>query len=112
MSNSVVMHLSRSGKATVVDREDIPHTDDPHPIMTLAVAVLNAGYTGIALDELKLSNGRVAHALDVNLSTPEGRVFQALSFIAEAGGSMPEAPTVLAGLQVAYQTQTKAGRAA
>ena len=112
MSNSVVMHLSRSGKATVVDREDIPHTDDPHPIMTLAVAVLNAGYTGIALDELKLSNGRFAHALDVNLSTPEGRIFRELSLIAEAGGSMPDAPTVLAGLQLAYQAQAQAGRAA
>ena len=103
MSNSLVMHLSRSGEVIASYRDDIPHTDELNPIMQIAVAVLNAGYTGIAVDELKLSNGRFAQALDVDLATPEGQIFQALSTISKAGEKLPEAATVLDALELAYQ---------
>jgi hypothetical protein len=106
------MHLSRSGEVTVVDRDDIPHTDDLHPIMKIAVAVMCAGYTGIAVDEQKMSNGKIAHALDVDLSRPEGQMLQELSAGAESGFLLPDAQTVLDRLADVYQASTNTGRAA
>lgn len=112
MSTSLVAHFSRSGEVHIVDRDAIPHTVDLHPIMEIAVAVLNAGYAGLAIDELKLSNGRYAHALDVDLATPEGQLFQELSRLADSGEGLPNVPAVLDALELAYQSLTKVGSAA
>lgn len=112
MSNSIVMHLSRSGEVTVVDRDDIPHSDDLQPIMKIAVAVMNAGYTGLAIDELQMSNGRIAHALDVDLATPEGRILLELSSGSESGLLLPDAQTVLDRLTDIYQASINTERAA
>lgn len=112
MSTSLVAHLSRSGDVHIVDSDAIPHADDLHPIMGIAVAVMNAGYTGLAIDELELSNGRIAHALDVNLATPEGRLLQELSHQVVSGREVPNIRTVLAGLQRDYKASGNSGSAA
>lgn len=109
MNDSILMHLSRSGEVIFSDCDEIPHTDDVNTIMHIAVAVLNAGYTGIAVDELKLSNGRFAQALDVDLATPEGRLFQMLSTISSAGGKLPEEKIVLDALERVYQQEARLG---
>ncbi len=103
MSNSLLVHLSRSGEVIVSDCDDIPHTDDLAPIMQIAISVLNAGYTGIAVDELPLSNGRFAQALEVNLATPEGQIFQLLSAISCADEKLPSPQEVLTALEAAYR---------
>jgi hypothetical protein len=103
MSNSIVMHLSRSDEVTITELEDIAQTDDLHPIIKIAAAVINAGYLGVAVDEMKTADGRYVQALDVDLATAEGKMLQALSSLYEQGIKMPEAQTVLDGLQCMYQ---------
>ena len=107
MSDSLVYALSRSGEVQVVDPDDVPHTDDLSPLMQIAVALFAAGYTGIAVDELKLSNGRFIRSLDADLATPEGRVIQDLWSIEKFGGSLPAAQTVLDWLQLVHRQTTK-----
>lgn len=103
MSNSTVMHLSRSDEVTIAELEDIAQTDDLHPIIKIAAAVINAGYLGVAVDEMKTADGRYVQALDVDLATPEGRMLQTLSNLFQQGIKMPEAQTVLDGLQEVCQ---------
>jgi hypothetical protein len=103
MSNSIVMHLSRSDEVTIAELEDIAQTDDLHPIIKIAAAVINAGYLGAAVDEMKTADGRYVQALDVDLATPEGRMLEALANLFQQGIKMPEAQTVLDGLQEVCQ---------
>jgi hypothetical protein len=54
-------------------------------------------------NEMKTADGRYVQALDVDLATAEGKMLQALSSLYEQGIKMPEAQTVLDGLQCMYQ---------
>lgn len=111
MSNSIVMHLSRSGEVNIYNSDDIPHSNDLPPMMAIAAAVMNAGYTGLAIDEMKMSNGRYFHALDVDLATPEGRLLQELSHQFACGKELPNIQVVLADLQLAYKSTGNLGGA-
>ena len=102
MSESRVAIFSRSGELRVIDPSTVSHHDGLHPLMQLAVAVLDAGYTGIAVDELKLQNGRILLSLEVDMATPEGQIFKVLSEIAESGGELPVSQAVLNGLELVY----------
>ena len=106
-AESLVFHLSRSGELQIFESSSIPHFDDPVPLMAVAVAVLSAGYHGIAIDELQLANGRYCQCLEVDLSTPEGKLLQELSRVHDRGGSMPRVQSVLDALARAYAAQHK-----
>jgi hypothetical protein len=106
-AESLIFHLSRSGELRIFEPSAIPHFDDPVPLMAIAVAVLSAGYQGIAIDERRLANGRYCQCLEVDLSTPEGKFLQELSRVHDRGGPMPRVQTVLDALTHAYAVQQK-----
>jgi hypothetical protein len=97
-AESLVFHLSRSGELRIFDPSSVPHFDDPVPLLAIAVAVMSAGYRGIAIDELRLSNGRYCHCLEVDFSTPEGKLLQELSRAHDRGEPMPRTQSVLDAL--------------
>ena len=101
-TESLIFHLSRSGEVKVFESSSIPHSDDPVQLMEIAVAVMSAGYRGIAVDELRLANGRYCQCLEGDLLTIEGELLQELSHVQERGGKMPSSKTVLDALARAY----------
>ena len=102
MSDSLVFVHSRSIELHIVDPDEIPHSDDPSPLILLAVEVIKAGYTGVAIDELKLKNGRFVYSLEGNIATPEGLVMRKLQLAFENGRPLPDVPTVLEAIRRIY----------
>lgn len=109
MSESRVAIFSRSGELRVIDPSTVPHHDGLHPLMQLAAAVLDAGYNGIAVDELKLETGRILQSLEGDMATPEGQIFKVLSEIAESGGNLPVPKAVLDSLELVYLSKKVEG---
>ena len=103
MSDSLLFVHSRSNDLHIVDPDAIPHSDDLSPIMQLAGEVIKAGYEGVAIDELKLKNGRYVYSLEGDLATPEGVVMQKLSNALEQGRPLPNAATVLEAIRRIYE---------
>ena len=103
MSDSLLFVHSRSNELQIFDTDAIPHTDELSPLIQLAVEVINAGYTGVAIDELELKNGRFVQSLEVDLATPEGMVIQKLSTTLEEGRMLPLAPIVLEAIRCIYE---------
>ena len=110
MSDSLLFVHSRSNDLHIVDPDAIPHSDDLSPIMQLAGEVIKAGYEGVAIDELKLKNGRYVYSLEVNLSTPEGVVIQKLSTALDEGRPLPNTPTVLEAIRRIYEKCERYGQ--
>ena len=103
MSDSLLLLHSRSNDLHIVDSDAIPNSDDLSPIMQLAGEVIKAGHEGVAVDELKLQNGRYVYSLEVNLATPEGVVIQELSTALDEGRPLPNAATVLEAIRRIYE---------
>jgi hypothetical protein len=103
MSNSLVLVHSRSNELHVFEPDAIPHTDDLSPLMHLAAEVIKAGYSGVAVDELRLQNGRFVLSMDVDLESPEGLVMRRLSLALDEGRPLPNAPTVLEAIRRIYE---------
>lgn len=104
MNTSRIAINGRSGQIRLVDANTIPHTDDLHPILLIAAAVINAGYHGVAVDELKLSSGRFVQHLEVDLATPEGQILQGLSAHVGSSGTLPAPNDVVALIEQQYSS--------
>lgn len=102
MSDSVVMYVDRGNVMHVVDPDSLPHTDYLSPIMVIAVAIINAGYEGVLVDEKRLQNGRCFQALNVNMATPEGRILADVSEDNARGKLPPSSRIVLERIRNAY----------
>jgi hypothetical protein len=87
----------------MVDPDAIPHSDDLSPLLKLAVEVINKGYRGVAVDELKLKDGRFFQSMDADISTPEGKVIQKLAMALDEGRPLPDTPIVLEAIQRIYK---------
>jgi hypothetical protein len=105
MSDSLVFLWSRSNELRIVDPDELIHYDEISPLLKLAIAVINSGYQGIAVDELKRKNGRYVHSMDADISTPEGQVIQKLAQAHEEGRQLPEVTVVLDAIARLYQSQ-------
>lgn len=103
MSDSLVFVHSRSNELHIVDPEAILHSDELSPLLQLAVEVIKAGHKGVAIDELKLKNGRYVYSLEGDLATPEGAVMQKLSKALDEGRPLPKAATVLEAIRSIYE---------
>jgi hypothetical protein len=103
MSDSLVLVHSRSNELHIVDPDAIPHCDELSPLLLLAVEVIRAGHKGVAIDELKLKNGRFVYSLEGDLATPEGVVMQKLSTELDEGCPMPNAANVLEAIRRIYE---------
>jgi hypothetical protein len=102
MSESLVLLLSRANELHLVDPDALPHSEGLHPIILIAAAIINAGYEGVAVDQLRLSDGRYVQSMSVNLSTPEGLILQRLQRIVDADGVLPEVNSVLGDIRRHY----------
>lgn len=111
MSDSLVFVHSRSNELHIVDPAAIPHSDDLSPLLQLAVEVIKAGHKGVAIDELKLKNGRYVYSLESDIATPEGSVMQKLSTALDDGRPLPNAPTVLEAIRRIYEKCERYGQA-
>jgi hypothetical protein len=99
MSDSLVLVLNRVNELHVIDPDSLPHSDGLHPIVLIAVAVINAGFQGVAVDEGRLSNGRSLQALSIDRLSPEGQMLQALCERSQAGFKLPSPEEVVQGIQ-------------
>lgn len=72
------------------------------PIIDIVIAVINAGYAGVVIDEKKLANGRFILCLSVNHETPEGRIIQTLAMAANNGKSLPSIQFALEQIEKIY----------
>jgi hypothetical protein len=102
MSDSLVLLRDRANDLHIVDPDTVPHSDDLHPFMEIAAAITVAGYEGVAVDEIRLSNGRYFQSIDANLATPEGAILQSLQHIMDSGGVLPDPASVVAAIRQHY----------
>jgi hypothetical protein len=102
MSESIVFLLNRANELHVIDPDSVPHSDGIHPIILIAAAVINAGFEGVAVDQMRLSDGRYFQAIDVNLATPEGVILHRLQQIAELGSQLPTPELVVDAIRRQY----------
>jgi hypothetical protein len=102
MSDSLVLMLNRANDLHIVDPDTVPHSDDLHPLLKIAAAIISAGYGGVAVDEIRLSNGRYFQSVDANLATPEGSILQSLQHIMVSGGVLPDPASVVAAIRQHY----------
>jgi hypothetical protein len=79
MSDSIVFYHGRDDALHIIDPDGLPHFDELPPLFELVVAVINAGYKGVVVDEKQLANGRFFLGLSVDQGTPEGQIIQALA---------------------------------
>jgi hypothetical protein len=89
MSNSIVFYHDHGDVMHIIDPDALPHHDTIHPLLDIAVAVINAGYAGVRIDECRLSNGRYMQCLNVNHATPEGRILDAIGTEFASSGDWP-----------------------
>lgn len=101
MNNKVFVYKDRGDNLNIIDPGSLPHEDEPKPIMLIAGAVMKAGYKGVIVDQHLMSNGKYMHALNVDTSTPEGRIVGFLSRCAEEDLLEPEA--VVTVIRRAYE---------
>ena len=101
MKSSVIFYLDQSDKMKIIDSSSLRHSDDLNPLMLIAVAVINAGFDGVIIDEQRLANGRYFQALNTNIATPEGRILAALSKVEPT--KLPTPKAVLEDIRRAYR---------
>jgi hypothetical protein len=102
MSDSLVLLMNRANDLHIVDPDTVPHSDDLHPLLKIAAAIISAGYDGVAVDEIRLSTGRYIQSIDANLATPEGSILQSLEHIMDSGGVLPDPASVVAAIRQHY----------
>ncbi len=89
MTDSVIFYLDRSSGLHIVESDDLPHFDTVPPLMIHAVALMKAGFKGVAIDQTRLADGRYFQALNVDTASPEGQMMQALHERQQAGLKLP-----------------------
>lgn len=101
MKSSILFYRDRGDNLQVIDSEALVHTDGLSPILLIAVAVINAGYSGVIVDEYRMANGRYFQSINTNSATPEGRILASFSQIDPQNLPAPEA--VLEEIRNAYR---------
>ena len=102
MSKSIVFYHGRDEVVRIIDPDRLPHFDKLPPLFDFVVAVINAGYKGVVVDEKQLANGRFILVLNVNQDSPEGQIMQNLARSADAGKSLPSIESVLEQIEHKY----------
>jgi len=101
MSNSILLYHGRDGTLYVIDPDTLPHSDDLSPLNYIVLAVINAGYDGVHVDEKRLANGRNFQALNINPETIEGRLLSDLNGVPEE--DLPTPQSVVNKIRVMYE---------
>ncbi len=101
MSKSIAFYHGRDDVFHAVDPDDLPIAQNLQ-VIDFVVAVINAGFNGVVVDEKRLSDGRFIHCISANQDTPEGQIVQALASIADLGEPMPSIKFVLETIKKKY----------
>ncbi len=101
MSESGILYLDRSEMLHVIDPDCLQHYDQISPLMKIVIAVINAGYNGICIDEKRLANGRYFQAINTNSRTPEGRIINDLGPVSDK--DLPTPRVVLEQIREEYR---------
>lgn len=100
MSDSLVLYLDRGDVMHVIDPDTIQNFDEEIPqLMMIAIAIINEGYQGVVIDECRLKNGGYFHAINANLDTYEGLIFNNLQVQI---GELPSPEAILEKIKAAY----------
>jgi hypothetical protein len=102
-AESSFLYADRGGYLNTIDPDLLTHFEECSPLLELAVHVICEGYCGIAIDEVKMSNGKYFQALNVNMATPEGRLFTELQKRSLLGESLPKCKKILRNLAAEYK---------
>lgn len=70
----------------------------------VCIAILNAGYQGVDLAELKLGNGRFVQSIAYQHGTPEGEIYAEVCRAADEGYLVP-VDQVLAAIEKIYDQE-------
>ncbi len=101
-TQSMGIYLNRNGGVDMFDPDHLPASEDQEELNNIAIAVINAGYQGIKIDESRFSNGKYVQVIAGRLDTPEGVLLQHLKEAFERNEQLPSPELVLARLSVAY----------
>ena len=102
MSESIIFYHGRDNQLHVVDPDCMPHFDQKPTLLQIATALINAGYKGVIIDEIRLSNGRYMHCLSTFLTTPEGRMITEISNALNLGEPLPSIEFFLNSIRREY----------
>ena len=106
MSDSLVFFHGRDNVLHVIDPGCVKHSDDVTPLQEIVIAVINAGYRGVVVDEKQMANGRFFSCISTNFSTPEGQILQEITKAVEQGHS---APSVKQALEIIVKRYAQVG---
>jgi hypothetical protein len=101
MSKSIAFYHGRDNVFHAVDTDNLPIAQNLQ-VIDFVVAVINAGFHGVVVDETKLSDGRFIQCISANQDTPEGQIVQALAITADLGKPMPSIDFVLEKIKKIY----------
>ncbi len=101
MSKSIAFYYGRDDVFHVIDTDNLPIAQNLQ-VIDFVVAVINAGFNGVVVDETKLSDGRFIQCISANQDTPEGQIVQALAITADLGKPMPSIDFVLEKIKKIY----------
>lgn len=107
MNDSVIFYWDRGSGLHIMESDDLPHFDTEPPLMLHAVALINAGFEGVAIDQTRLANGRYFQALNVDTASPEGQMMQALHERHQAGFKLPLPEVVVQFVRDEYARRAK-----
>ena len=103
MSDSLLFYHRRDNKLQIIDPDCLQHYDEEdEPLTTIVVEIIRAGYRGVIADEIRLSNGRVAHCINAINTLPEGRILSELCTANAQGQPFPPYEDVLARIREEY----------
>ncbi len=104
MSDILLIYHSRSGDIYVIDPDDVPFSTQTPQILDIGIAILNAGYKGVALDEKRLMDGRYFVVTGINLGTHEGVYMGQLMKLQDEGQQLPTSDEALNHIDAIYKS--------
>lgn len=103
MNGFIIFYFDRGNVLHIVDSDELPHFDTDPPLLMHALALINAGFEGVAVDEKRLANGRFFQAVNVDAASPEGQMMEALHERHQAGLKLPLPEVVVKAVQIEYK---------
>ncbi len=104
-NKSLLIHRTRSGAICIVDPGSLPDADSSEPIVLIAEAIINAGFTGLEIDSLELASGQHYEVLSADFDTLEGQLLQLLDQLDPSAWPTPEQAVQI--IRAAYQFDEK-----
>lgn len=99
MIDELILYVDRGSRLHIVEPSSLENFDDYHPVLQIAVNLMNAGFEGLEIDEKLMSNGKYFQALNTDLSTREGKLLYDISQKYSRGEPLPSLTEVIAQIR-------------